>query len=211
MEEVIANGFLIDKNATHLNLDPSQRQKYALVPKDDYRTIDREIFKPGEILVEVAGSRSVWTTPQLLTSDECEYWIKKAEAIHFDEGDFIFKTGKNGMERMETGGRRSSATMVVQDPSFSSRMKAILVDHIPEVLCDGRKFIGIRDSFLVSKYNKGQYFAPHYDGNTVAIDVDTGIAMQSAFTAVLYLSDDFTGGATHYLPGQGKSLHTTFF
>ena len=203
IDDVIANGFLIDKSATHLNLDSAQREKFALLAGGDYKVINKDNFKVNEVLL-CNGNSSIWTTPQLLSSDECQEWIKRAEAIQFEEGDFIFKTGKDGYERMETGGRRSSSTMVVTDLEFASKTKAILLGHIPDVLSDGRKFVAIRDSFLVSKYRAGQYFAPHYDGITVAINPITGDSMQSAFTAVLYLSDDFTGGSTHYLPGPGN-------
>ena len=196
---VIANGFIIDKTADRFSLDPLQRQNYALRAKNDYRVIDRSNFQPNEVLLSAKGP-AVWTTSQLLSRTECQQWIQRAENINFDEGDFIFKTGKNGYERMETGGRRSSATMVMNDQTFASEMVAKLKGHIPEILGDKRKFTGIRESFLISKYQPGQYFAPHYDGNTSAI-VGDGVQSQSEFTVVLYLSEDFTGGATHYLPG----------
>lgn len=198
-EVVIANGFIIDKLANRFNLDNIQRQNYALRPKNDYRVIDRSNFQPNEVLLSAAG-HAIWTTSQLLSRDECQQWIQRAEEIRFDEGDFIFKTGKNGYERMETGGRRSSATMVMNDQSFALKMITALKGHIPETVSDKRKFTGIRESFLISKYEAGQYFAPHYDGNTSAV-VGDGVQSQSEFTVVLYLSDDFTGGATHYLPG----------
>ena len=205
IDAVISNGFIIDKTANHLNLGPHDREKYALSPQKGYRCIDKTNFKPNQELLPDTVS-SVFTSPQLLTHEECRQWIDRAEAAKFDEGDFIFKTGKSGHERMETGGRRSSATMLVNDQSFSLKMTANLKGSIPEVLSDGRKFVGIRDTFLVSKYGAGQYFAPHFDGNTTAIDELTGISTQSAFTAVLYLSEDFTGGSTHYLPGPGSEV-----
>jgi predicted 2-oxoglutarate/Fe(II)-dependent dioxygenase YbiX len=54
--------------------------------------------------------------------------------------------------------------------------------------------------FLVSRYREGGYFAPHFDGAMLWDDPVTAQKSQSAFTVVLYLSDDFEGGATHYLP-----------
>lgn len=205
IDSVISNGFIIDKTANHLNLSSLDRQKYALSVQEGYRCIDKDNFRPNEqLLSDIVAA--IFTSPQLLTSEECREWIDKAEAAQFDEGDFIFKTGKSGHERMETGGRRSSATMLVNDRLFSKKMMANLEGSIPDTLSDGRKFAGIRDTFLISKYNAGQYFAPHFDGNTTEIDETTGMRTQSAFTAVLYLSQDFTGGSTHYLPGPGSEV-----
>ena len=103
IDAIISNGFIIDKTANHLNLGPEDRQKYALSPQNGYRCIDKTNFKPNEqLLCDTAFS--VFTSPQLLTCEECRDWIDRAEAAKFDEGDFIFKTGKSGHERMETAG-----------------------------------------------------------------------------------------------------------
>ena len=193
------------------------RDKFALLTNDDdFVRIDKTNFKPNEVLVRggegwtdktgVLSPAAVFTTQPLLCPQECEQWIANAEAKTFDEGDFIFKTGKHGYERMPTGGRRSSATMVVTDVAFAKDMTAKLRPIIPLQLSDGRKFIGVRNSFLVSRYKEGQYFAPHFDGSGLAVDEVSGQQGQSEFVVVLYLSDDFEGGHTVYLPGQGSEI-----
>jgi hypothetical protein len=155
----------------------------------------------------------VWTTGRLLTPAECTAWVARAEALSLERGDFIFKTGRSGFERMATGVRRYSHTRLVDDPAFAAIIEERLHAHggVPSTLADGRAFRGVRSSFLVSKYEPGQFFAAHFDGCTVARDdVDRG-AMHGcvgAFTCVLYLSDEFEGGATHYLPGQGSEVGT---
>ena len=56
---------------------------------------------------------------------------------------------------------------------------------------------------LVSRYEAGQYFAPHFDGRGSG-----GYAgdAQAEYTVVLYLSEGFSGGETHYLAGQGSEV-----
>ena len=75
--------------------------------------------------------------------------------------------------------------------------------QVPTRLADGRAFRGVGASFLVSRYEPGQYFAPHFDGRGSG-----GYAgdAQAEYTVVLYLSEGFAGGETHYLAGQGSEV-----
>jgi hypothetical protein len=93
----------------------------------------------------------------------------------------------------------------VEDTEFAAVMKARLNDKVPATLADGRRFGGVGSNFLVSRYVAGQYFAPHFDGRGSG-----GFSLKghmAEFTVVLYLSDDFVGGATHYLEGQGSEVN----
>eukprot|EP01041_Mallomonas_annulata_P002080 gene2080-4061_t len=222
-DAIVANGFHIDSNLTAKNIDKSLKKEFALQPeiaKENY--ISRDKFVPDQVVVkggagwtespekvtEMKAPAAVFTTNRLLSPEECDEWIKRAEIVTFDESDFIFRTGKNRYDRMATGGRRHSSTMLVEDPIFAQKMSNIIREQIqvPQTLNDGRKFIGLQNRFLVSRYNESQYFAPHFDGCMTAEDPVTGQLMQSIFTVVLYLSDDFSGGATHYLPGLGSEV-----
>jgi hypothetical protein len=106
---------------------------------------------------------------------------------------------------------RACSTLLIDDPGFAELIETRLIAHgrVPTQLSDGRRFRGIRSQFLLSQYIVSQYFAPHFDGATVASeDVERGAThgRVGAFTCVLYLSDAFEGGATHYLPGQGSEV-----
>ncbi|KAJ1631128.1 hypothetical protein T492DRAFT_998272 [Pavlovales sp. CCMP2436] len=110
---------------------------------------------------------------------------------------------------MPTGARRVSSTLLVHDSEWAALLEERLANNIPDCLADGRRFRGVRPAFLVSKYQPGQFFAPHFDGSTVARDdLDRGSlhGCMGAFTCVLYLTDNFVGGATLYLPGQGSEV-----
>jgi hypothetical protein len=218
-EDEVAMGRSVDADVTPGTLTASSRALYAI---DAKRTIvsgdsvtgqsaGRSASKDGplsEFCVWTTGIGSMlllerWIGP-LLSSAECSAWMARGEALTYETGDFIFKTGREGYERAKTGARRHSATRLVEDPDFASLMTARFLAHggVPKTLNDGREFLGIRPLFLISKYEPGQYFAPHFDGATVAPDE----SQMSAFTVVLYLNDDFEGGHTHYLPGMGSEL-----
>jgi hypothetical protein len=215
-DEAIANGHVIDQEATALTLDDTVRSKYAIVPNGDtFPTVHLDRTSPPQGICPGRQSTlpnqqpllspwAVFSTGPLLTVEECQAWIQKANDLELETGDFIFKTGAKGYERMKTGGRRFSSTTIVQDTVFAQKAAAILRrpdSLVPLVLGNGKVFRGVRSRFLVSKYTPGQFFAPHFDGQIVEDDPNESLlGSQSEFTAVLYLSDDFEGGATLYLP-----------
>jgi len=194
IDSTIANGFHIDPNTNAATLSKEEKARFALSVNPSFRKID---LGSPRIL---APATALFTTSQLLTSEECDEWIKRAQTTGLETGDFIFKTGEKGYEKMTTGGRRFSSTTVVSDDesSFNRQVYEILLKDgiVPTTLADGAEvFAGIRNNFLLSRYEPHQYFAPHFDGQQKLED-GSGV---SHYTAVLYLSDDFTGGETLYL------------
>ena len=220
VEREVANGWNIDLEAKPGTLNATDRSRYALQPNSSYRTVDLSsgewmgIIPGGEAWGEVDGGArggeevrspwAVWATTPLLSRDECNEWVRRAEKLELETGDFIFAGGEWGLSRLHTGARRHSATKLVEDSDFSALMEHRLKGQVPEELAGVRKYGGVTaSSFLVSKYEPNQYFAPHFDGRGSGSFSDTHT---SEFTVVLYLTDDFVGGATHYLPGQGSEV-----
>jgi len=210
-EVIIANGWEIDADVTPETLHDRDRSRFALSPDDSYRSVDltdkrlHNLVPGGEAWTDRADVLSpwaVWATPMLLNPTECDRWIHRAEDEALEVGDFIFKVGRHGYQRMKTGARRHSATRLIQEEAFAKLMEDRIRGVVPPVLSDGRRFQGVKPSFLLTRYVEGQYFAPHFDGCMKGDDN----GWISVFTAVLYLSDDFEGGATHYLPGQGSEV-----
>jgi hypothetical protein len=207
----IANGHAIDPDATAESINESTKSKFALIGEKSW-SIDLSDDKPRGIVPsrcrdpeeEPLSDWAVFTTGPLLSPEECQTWIKKAEHVNLETGDFIFKTGLKGYERMKTGGRRHSSTTIIEDPHFAQRVDTLLQgpdSYVPMKLSNGMEFKGVRNTFLLSRYYPGQYFAPHFDGQLVAAAREPLAGSLSQFTCVLYLSDDFEGGATLYLPG----------
>lgn len=223
LDREVSNGFVIDAAATPSTLKPADKARFAIVPDSTYREMDisdgtwHGVVPGGEAYADgVRAALSpwcVWVTAQLLSPAECKAWIERANAEGLERGDFIFKTGKGGFERMPTGVRRLSLTRLIEDRDFAAVIARRLHEsgRVPEKLADGRSFRGVRSSFLISKYEAagaGGYFAPHFDGCTIVQAEEDGAlhGCVGAFTCVLYLSADFEGGATHYLPGKGSEV-----
>ena len=230
IELEVANGWTMRKDAAPSTLTNDERSRFALLTDDSYRTPGiaagpDEWYKEWRGVAEggagwesstadgaetVRSPWAVWTTGELLSAAECDTWIKWAEEEgHLETGDFVFAGGKWGHSRVHTGARRHSATRIVVDDEFAALMTRRLADQgVPKQLADGREYCGVGTNFLVTKYVKGQYFAPHFDGRNSAGGVTRpdGTACVAEFTVVLYLTDDFEGGATLYLPGQGSEV-----
>ena len=66
-------------------------------------------------------------------------------------------------------------------------------NFIPKVW-NGREVLGLNERLRFLRYEKGQYFAPHYDGTYMR---DNGERSYITFQA--YLNDGFEGGCTTFL------------
>ena len=231
IELEVANGWTLRRDAVPSTLTSDERRRFALVTDDSYRipglATDRdEWYKTWRGVVEggagwasstadgaepVRSPWAVWTTGEILSKVECTTWIQWAEDEgNLETGDFVFAGGKWGHSRVPTGARRHSATRMVVNEEFAALLTKRLSSGqgVPTKLADGREYCGVGTHFLVSKYVKGQYFAPHFDGRHSAGGVarPDGSECVAEFTVVLYLTDDFEGGATLYLPGQGSEV-----
>ena len=217
----VANGWKLRTDAIPSTLSAAERAKFAISPDATYRQIDvssktwQGIIPGGEAWTtgdgdtstggeEIRSPWAVWATSPLLSPSECAEWIQRSETLELETGDFIFAGDSTfGLSRFHTGARRHSATRMVEDPAFASVLQTRLEGQVPLEILGGRKFCGVGESFLVSKYAPGQYFAPHFDGRGAKRNAEK---QASEFTVVVYLSDDFVGGATHYLSGQGSEV-----
>lgn len=218
----VANGWNLRPEASPSTLSEAERARFAISPNETYRKLEIEIdvsssskskswqgiVPGGEAWTngeEVRSPWAVWTTGSILSPSECDEWIRRGQTLEFETGDFIFAgNSKQELSRLPTGARRHSATRLVEDPGFARDLGSRLQGLIPPEILGGRKYAAIGDSFLVSRYQPGQYFAPHFDGRGSGFG--DGRDGCSEFTVVLYLSDDFVGGATHYLSGQGSEV-----
>uniref|UniRef100_A0A7S0Q4B7 Fe2OG dioxygenase domain-containing protein n=1 Tax=Coccolithus braarudii TaxID=221442 RepID=A0A7S0Q4B7_9EUKA len=216
IELEVANGWKVDKEALPAGLSASDRSRFALTPDKSYRKvhIDLErwqgVVAGGEAWAGHSAALSpwaVWTTSRLLDVSECDAWMERAEHLNLETGDFVFAGGGDwGLKRLHTGGRRLSSTRMVEDTEFAALMNERIREQVPTELLGGREYVGVGHSFLVSRYHAGEYFAPHFDGRGSGGVYSHATNASAEFTVVLYLSDDFAGGATHYISGQGSEV-----
>lgn len=144
----------------------------------------------------------VWTVPDVLTPDECVAQIARIEAA----GPVVAPvTTARGFEmRPEI---RNNSRVILDDVPLAAELFARVRAHVPAQLA-GMHAAGANERFRCYKYAPGQRFAPHYDGSFVRSDTE-----RSLLTLIVYLNDDFAGGATafhdfdlHVRPRRGMAL-----
>ena len=127
----VANGWEVNVSATPEGLSAAERRRYAIAPDATYRTValggagwqgivaGGEAWAVGGGAPEVRSAWAVWATGALLSRSECAGWVRRAEGLDLETGDFIFAGsatwGDNSPPaRMATGARRQRSSRAVE-------------------------------------------------------------------------------------------------
>lgn len=133
----------------------------------------------------------------VLTPEECEQIIAISESMGYTE-DAPVSLGRNI--------RQNDNCVWISNPDFTDAIFERCRAHFPQEV-DGGKPVGINMRWRLYKYNPNDIFKIHTDGSWPGSGVDpkTGRLVQDLFgdrwsqlTWVLYLNDDFKGGATKF-------------
>ncbi len=127
----------------------------------------------------------VYTSPDVLTPAECDELITVTEAEGYTAAPIT--TMRGPMLRPDV---RNNKRYMVDDPATAARLWAKVEYHIPPVV-GGWRAVGLNERLRFYRYDVGEYFAPHLDGY---YQRDNGEC--SHLTFMIYLNDDFEGGAT---------------
>jgi Rps23 Pro-64 3,4-dihydroxylase Tpa1-like proline 4-hydroxylase len=125
------------------------------------------------------SENKIWVIPEFIDQNTCDEIIQR-----------VYQKGFKQARQFEQG--RHNHEVFVQDPLI---IEAINKKLSKLFLSDGQNNHVIKmhpTNVEVYKYNPGDYIARHSDAASV-IGEET-----SAFTLVVYLSDDFKGGETHF-------------
>ncbi|EFC47938.1 predicted protein, partial [Naegleria gruberi] len=134
----------------------------------------------------------LFTIDNLLHADECREILRMEDSIYFTPISSEYPEEY-----------RNSKRIVYNDKELSQRLwrrlKKFLVDcnfMKPYGLdTDGYWIpIGVNECLRLSKYEPGNYFKPHTDGQFLRNDNE-----RSIYTLLIYLNDDFKGGETEFL------------
>ena len=140
----------------------------------------------------------VWTVPDFFSQDECRSMIARAESVGFDEAPIT--TARGAVMNKET---RNNERAMFDDTVLAAALFERARPHVPEELRERHapprvppwRAVGLNERFRVYRYRPGQRFRPHFDGSfNREEDVE-----ESALTFMIYLDDDFVGGATAFL------------
>lgn len=125
---------------------------------------------------------------QLFSAESCQQLIEKSEALGYDEADISYISGAKMNKQL-----RDNMRCQYEDEILREKIQELLKPYTPEVeKYSGHelKFLKISGKFRFYKYNPGQKFKKHKDGNNLE---EGGIALH---TVLIYLNTPEDGGET---------------
>jgi hypothetical protein len=135
------------------------------------------------------GHPLIWTQDQVLRPEECSALIAKIEAVGCVPAPI---TTARGFE-MRPDVRNNTRAMF-DDPEMAGLLFQRVRDRLPARMCLDMTPIGANERFRCYRYERGERFAPHYDGAFIR-DANE----ESLLTFMIYLNEEFEGGETNFL------------
>merc|ERR1712110_1268208 len=209
-------------NSTHMDLSKSLSQKLTMSDPNG-RIQHIKLPDPRD------KGKLAFTCKNLLTEDEANHLIKLSETeIGYSKTNTRFYMGRDNWRAERVS------------PAFAENIFSRIKSELPEFWYDQRKngqqtkwkLVGLNEFFRFYRYDPGNYFAPHRDGEyrrtytsyrnpenpeppNKALDERSG--ERSFITFIVYLNEDFEGGATTFykagitnpmpcVPETGKAL-----
>lgn len=123
-----------------------------------------------------------------LTNEECQALINTSEDKGYDEADISYSSGA----RMDKE-YRDNMRCLYEDENFRLKLETLLEPFIPQKITYREKelnFLKVSGKFRFYKYNPGQKFKEHKDGNIME---EGGISL---YTILIYLNTAEDGGET---------------
>ncbi|UOQ51708.1 prolyl hydroxylase family protein [Hymenobacter cellulosivorans] len=143
---------------------------------------------------------SILEIPDFLSPAECAALIARSEQHGFVEAGVGLATGAQVIKSI-----RNNYRLEYSDTQLANTFWQRLPAELPAE-ADGATPVGLYDQFRFYRYDVGERFNRHRDGS---IQLREQVA--SRWTFLLYLNDDFEGGATEFdtltvAPRRGSAL-----
>lgn len=135
----------------------------------------------------MSGAQLAWTVDDVFTPAECDALFARASRVGFAPAPIT--TGRGFVMRPDV---RNNARAMLDDHAIAADLFARVRPHVPATL-DGLRAAGANERLRFYLYEPGQRFAPHRDGAFVRSPRE-----RSLLTLMVYLNDDFEGGATRF-------------
>jgi hypothetical protein len=152
-----------------------------IVPSSSYPL--RKQFLSGDDVFTVTG---------LVGRERCRAIIADAEARGFDDAPITTAAGFV-MEKSV----RNNTRVMYDDPALASELWGLVAPFVPSDY-RGWTAIGLNERFRIYRYDPGQHFKWHRDGHFARSAHE-----RSRLTAMLYLNNDYQGGATEVASAPG--------
>lgn len=143
----------------------------------------------------------VFLVEDFLSPIECQSYIAKSEAMSYEGAAIQTKDGPRILHDV-----RNNARVIFDDVALADFIFARAKEFFPEVWGDEWQLLGLNERFRFYRYEPGEYFKWHKDGFYCRSDEEI-----SQLTLILYLNDDYLGGATEFrwekiAPKRGMAL-----
>ncbi|MCB9756454.1 MAG: 2OG-Fe(II) oxygenase [Myxococcales bacterium] len=135
-----------------------------------------------------SGATPIFTIRGLLNADECAAEIRETERAGY--GDAPITTARGFVMAK---GVRNNTRVMVDDPARARWLFERARPWLPATLGGEDELVGLNERFRFYRYEPGQYFRWHTDGSYART-----LAERSLLTLLVYLNDDFEGGATEF-------------
>lgn len=136
---------------------------------------------------KIALNEDVFTIEGFFTPEECAAYIRQSEAIGYEEA-MVQVHGKQVMMK----NIRDNSRVLFKDEALAELIFEKIRAFCPQEI-DNTKLLGLNELFRFYKYEPGQKFKKHRDGSYQRNEAEF-----SQLTLLIYLNDDFEGGATSF-------------
>ncbi len=131
---------------------------------------------------------NIWTIEGFLDKTECQNLITYSENIGYQEAEVSLATGATMLKSV-----RNNDRLLYKNEELAQNYWEVLKDFCPKFL-ENNIAIGLNELFRFYKYTANQRFKRHIDGRFTR--PQTTPKEESRITFMIYLNDEFEGGAT---------------
>ena len=131
---------------------------------------------------------NIGTIAGFFSADECDAYIRLGEATGFEEAPITTSRGMTMMKDV-----RNNDRVMIDDPARAQALYQRLACHLGQRFQNKWTPVGLNERLRLYRYDVGQQFDWHHDGYFQRPNGE-----RSLFTFMVYLNDDFDGGATSF-------------
>jgi len=137
-------------------------------------------------------SQEIFLLNDFLSEAECKELVDRTEAIGYSSAPVTTPDGPVMMPDV-----RNNSRLMIEDRELADRLFQKARPLLPQKLPGGWEIVGLNELLRYYRYEKGQQFAPHYDGAFARNKTE-----QSQLTFMVYLNEGFEGGETKFYDGE---------
>jgi predicted 2-oxoglutarate/Fe(II)-dependent dioxygenase YbiX len=141
--------------------------------------------------MKVELAENLLTVSGLLTPEECQELIARGEGIGFEPAEVRTYSGPQMRKDI-----RNNDRIAFVDPTLAADLWSRTRPFVPREL-EGGKAVGLDENFRYYRYDVGQRFKPHMDG-----EVARTPSLRSRLSCLFYLNGGFEGGETVFYAKQ---------